>query len=128
MPGGYGRRHCGRGWHKRQQEAQAKPSDWFGCPPHPWYFVSPGRERCQASRGLANNDLRVAARSFGPLCSKSETFPRPTREKKNRFHGSHGGLLPLMLAARGISMPNERARPVLAFDVYGTLIDPFHME
>ncbi len=25
-------------------------------------------------------------------------------------------------------MPNERPRPVLAFDVYGTLIDPFHME
>jgi 2-haloacid dehalogenase len=33
-----------------------------------------------------------------------------------------------MLAARGISMPNERPNPVLAFDVYGTLIDPFHME
>jgi len=33
-----------------------------------------------------------------------------------------------MLAARGISMPNERTNPVLAFDVYGTLIDPFHME
>ena len=25
-------------------------------------------------------------------------------------------------------MPNERPNPVLAFDVYGTLIDPFHME
>jgi len=25
-------------------------------------------------------------------------------------------------------MPNERLNPVLAFDVYGTLIDPFHME
>jgi 2-haloacid dehalogenase len=33
-----------------------------------------------------------------------------------------------MLAGRGISMPNERSSPVLAFDVYGTLIDPFHME
>jgi 2-haloacid dehalogenase len=33
-----------------------------------------------------------------------------------------------MLAARGISMPNERPNPVLAFDVYGTLIDPFRME
>jgi 2-haloacid dehalogenase len=33
-----------------------------------------------------------------------------------------------MLAARGIFMPNEQARPVLAFDVYGTLIDPFRME
>jgi len=33
-----------------------------------------------------------------------------------------------MLAARGISMPNERPHPVLAFDVYGTLIDPFRME
>src|SRR3984957_7706962 len=33
-----------------------------------------------------------------------------------------------MLAARGIFMPNERPAPVLAFDVYGTLIDPFHME
>ena len=25
-------------------------------------------------------------------------------------------------------MPSERPGPVLAFDVYGTLIDPFHME
>lgn len=25
-------------------------------------------------------------------------------------------------------MPNERSKPVLAFDVYGTLIDPFRME
>jgi 2-haloacid dehalogenase len=33
-----------------------------------------------------------------------------------------------MLASRGISMPNERTNPVLAFDVYGTLIDPFQME
>jgi 2-haloacid dehalogenase len=33
-----------------------------------------------------------------------------------------------MLAARGISMSNERPNPVLAFDVYGTLIDPFRME
>jgi 2-haloacid dehalogenase len=33
-----------------------------------------------------------------------------------------------MLAARGISMPNERPNPALAFDVYGTLIDPFHAE
>src|ERR1700676_2856325 len=33
-----------------------------------------------------------------------------------------------MLAARGIPMSNERPNPVLAFDVYGTLIDPFHME
>jgi 2-haloacid dehalogenase len=33
-----------------------------------------------------------------------------------------------MLAARGIFMVNERQNAVLAFDVYGTLIDPFHME
>jgi 2-haloacid dehalogenase len=33
-----------------------------------------------------------------------------------------------MLAARGIPMPNEQPRPVLVFDVYGTLIDPFRME
>ena len=33
-----------------------------------------------------------------------------------------------MLAARGITMPDERRKPVLAFDVYGTVIDPFHME
>jgi 2-haloacid dehalogenase len=25
-------------------------------------------------------------------------------------------------------MPSERPKPILAFDVYGTLIDPFHME
>jgi 2-haloacid dehalogenase len=33
-----------------------------------------------------------------------------------------------MLSARGFSMTNEHANPVLAFDVYGTLIDPFRME
>jgi 2-haloacid dehalogenase len=33
-----------------------------------------------------------------------------------------------MLAARGISMANERSLQVLAFDVYGTLIDPLRME
>jgi len=33
-----------------------------------------------------------------------------------------------MLMERGTFMPNEHPAPVLAFDVYGTLIDPFHME
>jgi 2-haloacid dehalogenase len=33
-----------------------------------------------------------------------------------------------MLAAKGIFMPNKPNQPVLAFDVYGTLIDPFRME
>jgi 2-haloacid dehalogenase len=33
-----------------------------------------------------------------------------------------------MLAKRGIFMPNERGKLILAFDVYGTLIDPFRME
>jgi 2-haloacid dehalogenase len=33
-----------------------------------------------------------------------------------------------MLVERGTFMPNEHPTPVLAFDVYGTLIDPFHME
>jgi 2-haloacid dehalogenase len=33
-----------------------------------------------------------------------------------------------MLVRRGLHMPNERQSEVLAFDVYGTLIDPFHME
>jgi 2-haloacid dehalogenase len=33
-----------------------------------------------------------------------------------------------MLASRGSSMSKERAASVLAFDVYGTLIDPFRME
>jgi 2-haloacid dehalogenase len=33
-----------------------------------------------------------------------------------------------MLAARGVSMSNKQPNAVLAFDVYGTLIDPFHME
>jgi 2-haloacid dehalogenase len=33
-----------------------------------------------------------------------------------------------MLTGRGHFMANERAKPVLAFDVYGTLIDPFRME
>jgi 2-haloacid dehalogenase len=33
-----------------------------------------------------------------------------------------------MLAARGTSMPNQPRNAVLAFDVYGTLIDPFQME
>jgi 2-haloacid dehalogenase len=33
-----------------------------------------------------------------------------------------------MLDGRGFSMSNERQHPILAFDVYGTLIDPFRME
>jgi 2-haloacid dehalogenase len=33
-----------------------------------------------------------------------------------------------MLAGRGVFMSNAHPAPVLAFDVYGTLIDPFHME
>jgi 2-haloacid dehalogenase len=33
-----------------------------------------------------------------------------------------------MLAGRRLSMPSERFKPVLAFDVYGTLIDPLRME
>src|SRR5258708_18793158 len=33
-----------------------------------------------------------------------------------------------MLAGRGIFMPNAHPALVLAFDVYGTLIDPFQME
>jgi 2-haloacid dehalogenase len=33
-----------------------------------------------------------------------------------------------MLVGRGLFMPNAHPAPVLAFDVYGTLIDPFHME
>jgi 2-haloacid dehalogenase len=41
---------------------------------------------------------------------------------------SHRRSLAFMLPARGIFMSNERSSPVLAFDVYGTLIDPLHME
>jgi len=33
-----------------------------------------------------------------------------------------------MLASRGTLMPTDRTRAVLAFDVYGTLIDPFQIE
>jgi 2-haloacid dehalogenase len=33
-----------------------------------------------------------------------------------------------MLVPRGYFMVNESSKAVLAFDVYGTLIDPFHME
>ena len=33
-----------------------------------------------------------------------------------------------MLAPRGIFVASEQPKPVLAFDVYGTLIDPFRME
>jgi 2-haloacid dehalogenase len=33
-----------------------------------------------------------------------------------------------MLVSRGSFMPSEGPRTVLAFDVYGTLIDPLHME
>ena len=39
VPGGYSRRQRGYGRHERQQEAQAKPSDWFGCAPHPEYLI-----------------------------------------------------------------------------------------
>ena len=70
-----------RAWRQRQQpmepqpqrtpasSQEKKPSDWFGCALHPEYFVSPGRERCEASRKLANNNPPVAARSFGPGCA-----------------------------------------------------------
>src|ERR1035441_7191013 len=33
-----------------------------------------------------------------------------------------------MLASRGLLMTGSASNIVLAFDVYGTLIDPFHME
>ena len=48
--------------------------------------------------------------------------------EENLFSRFPHEAIALMLAARGIFMSNERLKPVLAFDVYGTLIDPFHME
>jgi 2-haloacid dehalogenase len=45
-----------------------------------------------------------------------------------RFSLFPQAIVSLMLDARGTFMSNERPRAVLAFDVYGTLIDPFHME
>jgi hypothetical protein len=78
MPGGYRRRRRSGSRNAGQQEAQAKPSDWFGCAPHPEYFASPGRERCEASRELANNNPPVAARSFGPADADLKTrLPPP---------------------------------------------------
>jgi 2-haloacid dehalogenase len=41
---------------------------------------------------------------------------------------SFGNSLQSIPASRGILMPTERPKPVLAFDVYGTLIDPLQME
>jgi 2-haloacid dehalogenase len=46
----------------------------------------------------------------------------------NALRGSQKRASHFILAARGIFMSNERAKTVLAFDVYGTLIDPFRME
>jgi 2-haloacid dehalogenase len=53
---------------------------------------------------------------------------RSQTPEKIDVRGSHKTSLPFMLAARGLFMSNERPNAVLAFDVYGTLIDPFHME
>ena len=58
-------------------------------------FDSPGRERYEASRRLANNNLPLAARSFGPACATFETH-KPYREKREiDFRGSHTRALPL---------------------------------
>src|SRR5579863_9751099 len=57
-----------------------------------------------------------------------ETLSPQPKKRKVDFRCSHRCSLAFMLAARGISMANERFKPVLAFDVYGTLIDPFRME
>ena len=85
VPGGNICRQGGRGRHARQQEAQAKLSDWFGCALHPDLLSSPGRERCKASRRLANNNLPVAARSFGAACAEFETRLLRTKRRKIRF-------------------------------------------
>ena len=45
-----------------------------------------------------------------------------------RFSLFPQAIVSLMLDTRGTFMSTERPRAVLAFDVYGTLIDPFHME
>ena len=118
----------GRGRRERQQQTQAKPSDWFGCAPHPGSLSSPASERVSASRGLANNNLRVAARSFGGACGEMETLWPQQVIWNNELRGSQKRASHFILAAQGIFMSNERAKTVLAFDVYGTLIDPFRME
>lgn len=45
-----------------------------------------------------------------------------------RFFAIPLRLMCFMLRLRGLFMTNEQIRPVLAFDVYGTLIDLFRME
>src|SRR6185369_4855319 len=37
-------------------------------------------------------------------------------------------MLTVYAGPRGIFVPKQRKNAVLAFDIYGTLIDPFHME
>jgi 2-haloacid dehalogenase len=46
----------------------------------------------------------------------------------NELRGSQKRMSYSTLAARGIFMPIERDKTILAFDIYGTLIDPFRME
>ncbi len=76
---------------------------------------------CQQSPGRGKK-FWPGVRRFGNTLAASEN-----REVFD-FSGSHKRSLAFMLAARGMFMTNERTSPVLAFDVYGTLIDPFHME
>src|SRR5579863_7752923 len=57
-----------------------------------------------------------------------ETLTPLRRTSKIDIRCSHRSALTFMLAERGVFMPNERGKPILAFDVYGTLIDPFRME
>jgi 2-haloacid dehalogenase len=57
-----------------------------------------------------------------------ETCPPNPKNKENPFSRFTQDLVPLYAGCARNSVPNEHPRPVLAFDVYGTLIDPFRME
>ena len=88
-PGGRQSRWRGsQSWRARQQEAQANPTQWFVRAPYPDDCGSPGRERCEASRELANNNPNARATCFAFRCAELKTSKQraeTTKRKNSRF-------------------------------------------
>jgi hypothetical protein len=50
-------------------------------------LILPPAKKCQSHRGLANNDLGVAARCFALECAKLETRSPPIKKEKFSLYG-----------------------------------------
>src|SRR6202011_4317236 len=65
--------------------------------------------------------MRPAGKDLNKIVKPAQFLPAMDGKTRNR-RGTR------LMAARGSFMPIEHRPSVLAFDVYGTLIDPFQME